>query len=239
MRRLKTLWLLPALALGAPVALAALDPSPASTEAETPGDLATLQEEYDAAFAAWKAEFDLAEGRARAELRKSHPTRSFWERYEALGRSGEGRAYQWLLGNAKDLGLKKEERGQVIQGVYAALLEGHADEAWFDEVVSRVARDVRYLGEASVERWLATASETAKEPMASALATLKHAELLADSSDEAKAKKGQGLLAEYEQANLQVGATALDFRARTLDGHAFKLSDYRGKAVLIDFYGFW
>jgi peroxiredoxin len=25
----------------------------------------------------------------------------------------------------------------------------------------------------------------------------------------------------------------------TIDGHQFKLSDYRGKVVVLDFYGFW
>ena len=235
MRRLTPLWLLPALALGAPTAIAVTGPAPAAAL----GDLAALQVEYDAALAAWRPKFDAAQGRERAELRKSHPTRSFWERYEALGRSGEGRAYQWLLDNAKDLGLKRDERGRTVQVIYTALLEDHAEEPWFDEVVSRVARDARYLGDDEVGRWLATAGKTARSPMASALATVKYAELLAGSDDEATAERGKLMLAEYERGNLLVGATALDFRAKTLDGHAFKLSDYRGKAVLIDFYGFW
>ena len=268
MRRLTPLWLLPALALGAPTAIAVTGPAPAAAL----GDLAALQVEYDAALAAWRPKFDAAQGRERAErgqadpvgscgqsrqeltlfpkeLRKllanrspqagEHPTRSFWERYEALGRSGEGRAYQWLLDNAKDLGLKRDERGRTVQVIYTALLEDHAEEPWFDEVVSRVARDARYLGDDEVGRWLATAGKTARSPMASALATVKYAELLAGSDDEATAERGKLMLAEYERGNLLVGATALDFRAKTLEGHAFKLSDYRGKAVLIDFYGFW
>jgi peroxiredoxin len=36
-----------------------------------------------------------------------------------------------------------------------------------------------------------------------------------------------------------VGKPAPDFYAETIDGHAFKLSDYKGKVVLLDFYGFW
>ena len=44
---------------------------------------------------------------------------------------------------------------------------------------------------------------------------------------------------EHESAYLSVGSVAPDFDARTLDGHEFKLSDYRGKVVLVDFYGFW
>ena len=38
---------------------------------------------------------------------------------------------------------------------------------------------------------------------------------------------------------LSVGSPAPEFTGRTIDGREFKLSDYRGKVVLIDFYGFW
>jgi hypothetical protein len=39
--------------------------------------------------------------------------------------------------------------------------------------------------------------------------------------------------------NLLVGASCPDFSALDAEGAAFKLSDYRGKVVLIDFWGFW
>ena len=36
-----------------------------------------------------------------------------------------------------------------------------------------------------------------------------------------------------------VGNLAPDFEAKDVEGKAFKLSDYRGKVVLLDFWGFW
>jgi len=39
--------------------------------------------------------------------------------------------------------------------------------------------------------------------------------------------------------NLRVGKTAPDIKAPDLDGKEFKLSDYRGKVVLLDFWGNW
>jgi cytochrome oxidase Cu insertion factor (SCO1/SenC/PrrC family) len=36
-----------------------------------------------------------------------------------------------------------------------------------------------------------------------------------------------------------VGALAPEIAATDLDGVPFKLSDYRGKVVLLDFWGFW
>jgi hypothetical protein len=38
---------------------------------------------------------------------------------------------------------------------------------------------------------------------------------------------------------LAVGNRAPDFEAQDLEGTRFKLSDYRGKVVVLDFWGFW
>jgi hypothetical protein len=38
---------------------------------------------------------------------------------------------------------------------------------------------------------------------------------------------------------LEVGNRAPDFEAKDIEGVAFKLSDYRGKVVVLDFWGFW
>jgi hypothetical protein len=43
----------------------------------------------------------------------------------------------------------------------------------------------------------------------------------------------------FEIRNLAIGQTAPDIEADDLDGKPFKLSDYRGKVVVIDFWGNW
>jgi tetratricopeptide (TPR) repeat protein len=43
----------------------------------------------------------------------------------------------------------------------------------------------------------------------------------------------------FEIRNLAIGKTAPDIAADDLDGKSFKLSDYRGKVVVIDFWGNW
>lgn len=51
-----------------------------------------------------------------------------------------------------------------------------------------------------------------------------------------------GAMAEaplFEIRNLSVGATAPEIEGNDLDGVAFKLSDYRGKVVVLDFWGHW
>ena len=44
---------------------------------------------------------------------------------------------------------------------------------------------------------------------------------------------------EFEKARLQIGMVAPDIVGEDLDGVGFKLSDYRGKVVVLDFWGDW
>jgi hypothetical protein len=43
----------------------------------------------------------------------------------------------------------------------------------------------------------------------------------------------------FELRHLSIGKSAPDIEADDLDGKAFKLSDYRGKVVMLDFWGHW
>jgi uncharacterized protein involved in exopolysaccharide biosynthesis len=43
----------------------------------------------------------------------------------------------------------------------------------------------------------------------------------------------------FEIEHLQIGCEAPEIDAKDVDGVGFKLSDYRGKVVLLDFWGFW
>jgi len=43
----------------------------------------------------------------------------------------------------------------------------------------------------------------------------------------------------FEIENLSIGSEAPDIEAEDLDGVVFKLSDYRGKVVVLDFWGHW
>jgi len=58
-------------------------------------------------------------------------------------------------------------------------------------------------------------------------------------------RKGQRTLGDeakgelFEIRNLRIGKTAPDIEGEDLDGTKFKLSDYRGKVVVIDFWGDW
>jgi hypothetical protein len=61
----------------------------------------------------------------------------------------------------------------------------------------------------------------------------------------ADVKRGQGSLADaakadlFELRNLAIGKPAPDIEGEDIDGTKFKLSDYRGKVVVLDFWGHW
>ena len=56
-------------------------------------------------------------------------------------------------------------------------------------------------------------------------------------SNKSLADRARGEL--FEIRNLSVGKTAPDIEGKDLDGVDFKLSDYRGKVVVLDFWGHW
>jgi len=43
----------------------------------------------------------------------------------------------------------------------------------------------------------------------------------------------------FEARNLTIGKASPDIEGEDIDGVAFKLSDYRGKVILLDFWGDW
>ena len=47
----------------------------------------------------------------------------------------------------------------------------------------------------------------------------------------------EGML--FEATRLQIGMETPDIDGEDIDGVAFKLSDYRGKVVMLDFWGDW
>lgn len=141
--------------------------------------------------------------------------------------------------------------------LHALVLRNHSGAEWMDSALGFLRRDRRAVGDASYISGLEIILERNKHdgPQAEALYQLgKH--LFSSDSDEDKQKgermldrlveefptSAQATAAESELFELRflgIGCEAPDFEAATIDGHEFNLSDYRGKVVLLDFYGFW
>jgi hypothetical protein len=198
----------------------------------------TLKAEYQAAVTRHQKAFENAPLKERRSLRKQHPIGEFWPRFTLLG-NNDGQATLWLIENAKKGGVKSAELADFKRKGYDRVFKMENNAACLSTAIANLAMDARTVGEEFVEGHLrrilaGTASRSAK-----GIATVKLGEVLSASEDAERAAEGEEMLADYEAKFISEGAIAIDFDATTIDGHEFKLSDYRGKAVLVDFYGFW
>ncbi len=188
--------------------------------------------------------------------RGAHPARAFYERYRALADAGEGRAMLWIATWAQDA-LDDAAVAEAKRRWFGRLVEEHAGAPWFGERAGVFRSQARYVGEDEVasllRRWLE------QGPHESAVPTVLHAlgSLLFASDDEATRADGRAVLGrlieqypEHDLASraqgalfradrLQVGMVVPDFTTEDVDGVELRFSDYRGKVVLLDFWGFW
>jgi len=245
--------LLPALLFGS--AEAAASPAPTLLVRATADGYKELAAEYDAALTQWNATLEATTDKnARVELRRNHPTKAFWERFEALSKAGEGQATLWLAIQLKDKGLKASERGPLATGYFETLFGAHVEADWFGEAIAALMKEDKVESTVKVTL-LRKAVDGAKSPASKAPAMYGLGSLLY-TADDTKAEGEQllqtvakeypktawGTLAKgmfITEADLEVGKPAPDFYGESIDGFGFNLSDYRGKVVLLDFYGFW
>lgn len=234
-------------------------PTPAAHSAAAVDAYSELVTSFQSAKATWKQQIkDTKDVQDRSALRKQHPAKAYWPRFEASAQSGQGQALLWMVGNAKDHGTARKELPAVKERLYGSLIKAHVSDSWFGEVVASIGNERRGLDTEVRDNLLASIFDTdsaSDDTRAHAGYTL--GRLLAGSKDEATIARGKELLvmvaedyagtkwaikavaSSITKADLEAGKTAPDFVGSTLDGHEFKLSDYRGKVVLVDFYGFW
>jgi hypothetical protein len=158
------------------------------------------------------------------------------------------------------------ERGKaLLNEALDTLVADHAQ----SESMAGLAGNLRYatsvLGEERVTRTLEAIAARTSLRTVKAAALFNQAAVLAEEHPAADASlaKAKTLLGDlqknfadvnfrgersYSQAaagllfaleNLAVGKPCPDFQANDAEGASFKLSDYKGKVVLVDFWGFW
>ena len=216
---------------------------------------AALSAEYEAAVAAHqKAIAETDDKTVRSELRKNPPAVQFWARFEALAATGEGRATLWLATHLREKGVKASERGAPATAYFEALFQSHSAAEWFHEVIAALVNEGK-IEDAKKVTLLRGVVGSATNPRTQAPALFALGQLLY--GEDATKAEGKALLDQVARehtrtqwgtlaramfitaAELEVGQPAPDFFGETIDGFGFNLSDYRGKVVLLDFYGFW
>jgi len=214
--------------------------------------------EYEAAVVEWKEQLATTKDRAeRKRLRSARPAKVFAPRFESLAALGEGRALIWQLDNIRHIGVTVSTREAKRLEWYGMLFDKHAGNAWFGEALSQLWSDRRRIEDVQLTAWLQVARDKNESPEVQAQSRYYLAYADVHSDDKASQAIGfavlESLIADLpdtqwsQQAredlfllrDRAVGMPAIDFEGKTVDGVSFKLSDHRGKVVLLDFWGFW
>ena len=212
----------------------------------------TLSMEYAGTRGAARVWDAMAEELERAWFRSDPDARGeLLARFQKLAQSGSSRARLFLLQNA---GAGGEETATWIEG----MIDDSPDADWMGELITQLPSLSAGLGPDRVEklyrRWMEKSQDKRRKlELKFGLGSMLLG-IYAD--DEVRGAEALALLQEVKEADpdglgrdvdgainqllyLRVGAVAPDFDAETVDGVAFKLSDYRGKVTVLEFWGFW
>jgi len=206
---------------------------------------------------AQKAAGEFAE-KKKADAKTPRWETGFWDRFQALADKGHGPSLRWLALNAQYKFEGKELITSKKLELYGRLIEKFGSSDWSDQIVAAVGREKKYFGMQELDKLLVQLKTTSKNRDAQAAALEALTTVLTGTSageperkraDEYKqelVKDYQGTRTvdrinapEFKKKNLAVGMPVPDFTAKDVEGAEFKLSDYKGKVVLLDFWGFW
>lgn len=150
-----------------------------------------------------------------------------------------GPAGKALLARLAEKSPHRDVRGRALMG----LAEAQKDDLATAESLAGMGDEdrkpyVEYLGEDECARLLALDREAAEKSVLALYGKVER-----EYADVESPRGGPiGAAAKnavFEMENLVVGKTAPDIAGEDIEGVAFHLSDYRGKVVLLDFWGHW
>jgi len=231
---------------------AAPDPGAAHLAAEDTYE--SLLEEYQAAEARYEKALEEASREERRELRKNRPVVEFWPRFSELASKNDGQSLLWLATNMRQYRpIKASDRAKALKPIFDALVEHHADAEWFGGTFDALSEHAERIGTEAYVGYVDAALEKIEDPALVGKACYLASSTLRE-DDPKRAAEYEAMVLEADPAGYWgtmiraskakesdsvVGEMAPDFTGRTYEGNEFKLSDFRGKVVLLDFYGFW
>lgn len=236
---------------------------------ETPSSVPSaeaLQRDFDTALKSWSRDYAAAvrakNNEEAARLRTTRPERAFAERFAAAAaKANKTEAavpyLAWIV-----------QRGPIEMATAAmtTLMRDHASSKGIRLAVARLGGLKQAIGLEQSRAWLDHVLDVNEDAEVRAQALFTRAGLyvgtraLTTSPELRMAaiqdlKAAEGILSELEGSatsllrlvtslrdeaeRLEPGLAAPEIEGKDLDGVAFKLSDYRGKVVLLDFWGDW
>ena len=244
------------------------DPAAASSAAVVAPDseFTKLETEYKEARKAWDAA--AKEARSKKEKAPARVEPDFWKRFEAIASQGDKDAAVWCVSNLRYANLSNAELTAKVPPLYEKLVAAMLKDEKADKPMSLgtlLSRFVpgavsqQYLTAEQAQALFAKVQKEAKEDENKAAALLASLTLPNQSieDDAEREKKDLGAYKQvaekfpkttsgtYERGqvnrveNLVEGKVVPDITTKDVEDVEFKLSDYRGKVVLLDFWGFW
>lgn len=236
--------------------------SPVAEESE----YAKLEKEYKEARKAWDAA--AKEARTKKEKAPARVEPDFWMRFEAIGSKGDKDAMAWCAMNLRYANLSNADLQSKVPALYGKLVDAMLKDEKADKpfslgmLLSRLlpgAVGQQYLTADQAQALYKKVLDGAKEDESKAAALLASLTLPNQSIEDEGEREQKDLVAYKEVAqkypktssgthargqvnrveNLVEGKVVPDFTTKDVEDVEFKLSDYRGKVVLLDFWGFW
>jgi len=238
---------------------AARAPAPVQTP-DFPAEYTALEKEFDKAMEAYYAPYQTAktdEERAKVVLDpEKNPAKEFTAKFQDLATRAKGtdtgaKSQFWIAANLSNMpDADKAAISKALDSLVAEYLESPV----MSDVAEWLPYGARSIGAKKAREVLDLLSEKPKngDTRAAALYSLANLDQEEGKNDKAlaifrrlqkdhpgtqQAARAEGALFELE--HLQVGMTAPDFEGIDQDAVAYKLSDYKGKVVVLDFWGIW
>jgi hypothetical protein len=266
---MKRLILAGALLLSASPALLASAPAGVFRQSDAQEEYDAMNKEFRAARSAFYAkmrELSKAEDtEGLAEAQKDDPSAEFLARFveaaqQYAGLDGALPFLQWVVENAPvsrtDDGVEVSEEALTA---FDTILRDHIGSEKMGAFATGLGRMSRTLGNERCEAALTAIIEKSPYTSVQLDARFSRAQLIMGNNDATDEQReaaaadleaviagsdnertvGRAESALFELKNLRIGLVAPEIESADLDGIAFKLSDYRGKVVVIDFWGDW
>jgi thiol-disulfide isomerase/thioredoxin len=186
------------------------------------------------------------------------PLAAFYPLFEQLAATGNERATRWCLWNVPYAGLPDAELVAKKRDLYGLAFAAFVDQPWMSDALELLMNETPPKGLSFEEaagfcKQLSAATENEELrgqalwaqaviygrstlPAQLQLSRDAYTELANRQPETSFTQKARGRLFQLDY--LQVGKTP-DFTTQDIDGVEFKLSDYRGKVVVLDFWGLW